>query len=62
MVKAYLRYEAAGSYGVITSTANPVFDTDGKHLVTGALENILLWNIKQGTQVRVFHLRCSKSN
>lgn len=51
MVKAYLRYDFTGAFGVITSSANPEFDATGKQLVTGALENALVWNIKQGTQV-----------
>ena len=52
MVKAYLRYDFAGAFGVITSAANPEFDADGKHIFTGALENVSVWNMKQGTQVR----------
>ncbi len=51
MVKAYLRYEFSGSFGVITGSANPEFDADGKHVLSGALESISVWNIKQGTQV-----------
>lgn len=51
MVKAYLRYDFAGAFGVITSAANPEFDADGKQLFTGALENVSVWNMKQGTQV-----------
>ena len=54
MVKAYLRYEAAGACGVITSNtnANILYDDSGKYLYTPGLENVLLWNIKQGVQVR----------
>ncbi len=51
MVKAYLRYEAAGACGVITSNANILYDDSGKYLYTPGLENVLLWNIKQGIQV-----------
>ena len=53
MVKAYLRYDFAGAFGVITNSANPEFDVTGKQIITGALENALIWNIKQGTQVRI---------
>ena len=56
MVKAYLRYDFTGAFGVITSTANPEFDASGKQLITGALENVVVWNIKQGTQVSVISL------
>ena len=51
MVKAYLRYDFTGAFGVITNSANPEFDATGKQIITGALENALIWNIKQGTQV-----------
>eukprot|EP00879_Flechtneria_rotunda_P014523 GHRR01015177.1.p1 GENE.GHRR01015177.1~~GHRR01015177.1.p1 ORF type:complete len:678 (+),score=232.06 GHRR01015177.1:75-2036(+) len=51
MVKAYLRYEHSGAFGVISSSANILYDASGKQLFTGALENILLWNIRQGSQV-----------
>ena len=54
MVKAYLRYEFTGAFGVISSNASPVFDASGKTLFTGSLENVSLWNIKQGNLVRMF--------
>jgi U3 small nucleolar RNA-associated protein 12 len=52
MVKAYLRYEPAGTFGVISSNANVVYDNCGRSLITSALESALVWNIKQGCQVR----------
>ncbi|GBG68516.1 hypothetical protein CBR_g3060 [Chara braunii] len=53
MVKAYLRYEASGSFGVIASSAsNITYDASGKLLVSPALENAILWNIKQGASIR----------
>ncbi len=52
MVKAYLRYEFQGAFGVVTSGAPSCFDASGKLLITSALENVAAWNIKQGTQVR----------
>lgn len=51
MVKAYLRYEHDGSFGVITSGANPCYDASGKLLITSALENVAVWNLKQGSLV-----------
>ncbi|MEW5304297.1 MAG: hypothetical protein WDW36_006917 [Sanguina aurantia] len=52
MVKAYLRYEFSSSFGVITSSSNPVFDAEGKLLITSSLESISVWNIKQGSLVQ----------
>lgn len=52
MVKAYLRYEHAAAFGVISSGCNVLYDASGKHLYTGALENIAVWNIRQGSLVR----------
>eukprot|EP00798_Chlamydomonas_sp_ICE-L_P003607 gene3607-13691_t len=52
MVKAYLRYEATGVFGVICSSANPVYAADGKTLFTGCLENVSHWNLKQGELVK----------
>jgi hypothetical protein len=51
MVKAYLRYEHAEAYGVISSGCNVLFDSTGRQLFTGALESIAAWNIRQGSQV-----------
>ena len=56
MVKAYLRYEAAATFGVVASTAaNVAFDASGKLLVSAALENVLVWNLKQGAAVSALH-------
>ena len=49
MVKAYLRYELAGTFGVVNSDANVV--CDGNYIVSAALENVVIWNAKLGTQV-----------
>ena len=51
MVKAYLRYELAGSWGVLCSNSNLTYDRTGRWLVTSSLENVSLWNPKQGTLV-----------
>jgi hypothetical protein len=53
MVKAYLRYEHAGAFGVISSGCNVLYDASGRQLYTGALENIAAWNIRQGSQVGI---------
>ncbi len=49
MVKAYLRYELAGSFGVVNSDCNVV--ANGNYIVSAALENIIIWNARLGTQV-----------
>lgn len=53
MVKAYLRYELSNTFGVINSSANLVYDHTGKQVVSAALENINVWNARQGTLVCV---------
>lgn len=51
MVRTYLRYEKAGVFGLVSSGALPCFDAAGKLMVTSALENVAVWNVKQGTLV-----------
>lgn len=60
MVKAYLRYEQAASFGVISSNSNLVYDADGKFVLASALENIIAWNIKTGSQVSAVGERRSR--
>jgi len=57
MVKAYLRYEFGGAFGVISSGPAPCYDSTGKLLITAALENLAVWNVKQGSLVG--RTRCS---
>lgn len=52
MVKAYLRYEFAGAFGVVSSGCSPEFDASGKQLFTASLENVSVWNVKQASLVR----------
>ncbi|OBZ89555.1 WD repeat-containing protein 3 [Choanephora cucurbitarum] len=52
MVKAYLRYEPLATFGVIASTlANVLYDQTGKIAIAPALEEVVLWDLKKGTQV-----------
>lgn len=51
MVKAYLRYDLASTFGVVASNSNVVYDHSGKLIITASLENITVWNVKQGTLV-----------
>ncbi|KAL8152005.1 hypothetical protein V2J09_021813 [Rumex salicifolius] len=49
MVKAYLRYEPAASFGVISSVdSNISYDSTGKFLLSPALEKIGIWHVRQG--------------
>ncbi|KAL0021070.1 hypothetical protein WJX79_008561 [Trebouxia sp. C0005] len=52
MVKAYLRYDLASTFGVVASNSNVVYDHSGKLIITASLENITIWNVKQGTLVK----------
>ncbi|KAL4186995.1 hypothetical protein AMTRI_Chr09g16650 [Amborella trichopoda] len=53
MVKAYLRYEAGAVFGVVASAeSNICYDCSGKLLFSGALENLSVWNVKQGLCVK----------
>ncbi|KAK3043031.1 hypothetical protein RJ639_002599 [Escallonia herrerae] len=50
MVKSYLRYEPAASFGVIVSVdSNIAYDGSGKHILAPALENVSMWHLRQGT-------------
>ena len=61
-MKAYLRYEPTGAFGVISSGANVVYDNCGRFLITPALESALVWNVKQGVQVgERLHTRLPRS-
>lgn len=51
MVKAYLRFEQSGNFGVIAASGAVAHDSQGQLLAAAALEDIALWNVKQGTLV-----------
>ncbi|KAI8582054.1 hypothetical protein K450DRAFT_228806 [Umbelopsis ramanniana AG] len=52
MVKAYLRYEPAQTFGVIASSqSNIIYDHEGKLAIAPALEEVVVWDIKKGTQI-----------
>ncbi|KAL5546056.1 hypothetical protein UlMin_005743 [Ulmus minor] len=53
MVKAYLRYDPAATFGVIVSFgSNITYDSSGKHLLAPALERIGVWHVRQGICTR----------
>ncbi|KAL5218936.1 hypothetical protein ABZP36_019620 [Zizania latifolia] len=49
MVKAYLRYEPALSFGVVASPeSNVVYDPSGRLLLAAALDRFAAWDLKRG--------------
>ena len=52
MVKAYLRYEPASTWGVIASAGGAAYDATGRLLATACLERVGVWSLKQGAEVR----------
>jgi len=49
MVKAYQRYDAATSFGVISSVdSNIAYDSTGKYVLAPALEKVGIWHVRQG--------------
>lgn len=53
MVKSYLRYDGSSSIGVITSReCNVILNGSGSLVLTGCVEAIGVWNLRQGVQVR----------
>lgn len=53
MVKSYLRYEPSLVVGVIASIdSNITYDHTGRHLITPALENLSLWNVRKGISTK----------
>ncbi|RLN20712.1 hypothetical protein BBJ28_00021076 [Nothophytophthora sp. Chile5] len=53
MVKSYLRYERACSFGVIASLeGNVIYDATGRFALAPALQDVAVWNVRQGNKVR----------
>ncbi|KAJ3270719.1 hypothetical protein HDV01_007475 [Terramyces sp. JEL0728] len=53
MVKVYQRYKLQKSFGVIaSSSSNAIFNHDGTSCYAPTLENITMWNLKQGTVIK----------
>lgn len=53
MVKAYLRYEHTGSFGVIAGAGALAYDPKTNLLAAAALEDIAVWNVKQASLVSI---------
>ncbi|KAJ1693885.1 hypothetical protein LUZ63_010583 [Rhynchospora breviuscula] len=63
MVKAYLRYEPAISFGVIASPdGNITYDPSGRHLLAPALEKISIWDLKKGLSTKTFAPSTSRAS
>ncbi|MCL7047922.1 hypothetical protein MKW94_012302 [Papaver nudicaule] len=62
MVKSYLRYEPAASFGVVASIdSNISYDSTGKHLLSPALEKVGVWNVRQGVCAKTLSLSSTSS-
>ena len=52
MVKIYLRYALKTTFGVVASfPSNVVVDGTGKCAISGALEHVLIWDLKKGIKI-----------
>ncbi|CAM9467436.1 unnamed protein product [Heterosigma akashiwo] len=55
--KTYLRYVHSDSFGVIASTGflshGALYDPSGTLVFSAALQNVVIWNLRQGSQVGV---------
>lgn len=57
-MKSYLRYEPKKSFGVIASPqCNITYDCSGNLAITGALQEISVWNLRQANQVSFYIMR-----
>lgn len=54
-MKSYLRYSPERTFGVISSECNAIYDFSGKLAITGAIQDVGVWNIRQSTMVRIFY-------
>ena len=51
MVKSYLRHGGTEAFGLVaSSSSNSLFD--GRRAFVPALEDVLVWDVKKGEQVR----------
>ncbi|OLP84339.1 WD repeat-containing protein 3-like [Symbiodinium microadriaticum] len=58
VAKAYLRFEAHQSVGVVTSReANVAYDVTGRLALTGCVDAVGVWNLRQGQQERSLALQ-----
>lgn len=64
MVRSYDRHEPTAAFGLVSSNAaNAILDANGKIAFLPALEDVLVWDMKRGEQVRnVFQLTPTASD
>ncbi|PWN27864.1 WD40 repeat-like protein [Jaminaea rosea] len=56
MVRSYLRHEPTSAFGVVTSpSARCLLSSDGKTAYVAALEDVLVWDVRRGEQVAMWH-------
>ncbi|CAO1633213.1 unnamed protein product [Jaminaea pallidilutea] len=56
MVRSYLRHEPTAAFGVVCSNAaRSVLDADGKTAYVAALEDVLVWDVRRGEQLAMWH-------
>ena len=54
-MKSYLRFEPKDTIGVIASPkCNAIFDFSGNLAISGGVQDVGLWNLRQATQVLGF--------
>jgi len=52
MMKSYLRFEPKATFGIISSPqCNVVYDFTGNLAITGAVQDVNVWNLRQASQV-----------
>eukprot|EP00123_Amoebidium_parasiticum_P021149 comp62400_c0_seq1/m.47920 comp62400_c0_seq1/g.47920 ORF comp62400_c0_seq1/g.47920 comp62400_c0_seq1/m.47920 type:complete len:932 (-) comp62400_c0_seq1:257-3052(-) len=54
MGKTYLRYSPSGAVGLVVGTGSNTLSwgKDGEYAIAGALENIIIWDLRKGTALR----------
>ncbi|CEH16129.1 WD40-repeat-containing subunit of the 18S rRNA processing complex [Ceraceosorus bombacis] len=63
MVRSYLRHEPTQAFGLVaSSTSRSLLCSDGKTAVVPALEDVLIWDVKRGTQLSMWHDVGHKAN
>lgn len=56
MVRSYLRHEPTAAFGVIcSSSSRSLLHSDGKTAIVPALEDVLVWDVKRGAQLSMWH-------
>ncbi len=57
MVKSYLRYELRETWGIVAAASgNAVLDRTGQLALAPALDEVVVWHLKQGFQTeKILH-------